>query len=365
MDPKARALDRAILSMIRRHSRAEAMSDPEFNALALRVFSFQFDHNPFYRRFCQIEHSSPANVRHWKEIPAMPAIAFKELMLATFPARKAVRRFRTSGTTAGARGVHFFETLELYRAAIAPPFRRFLLPDRQRMPLYFLTASPFELPDSSLSYMMGEVQKLFGVAGAGRYYVKKGKVLADRLSRDLAAAKKPVMILATAFSLTAFLGELGRRKTALKLPPGSRLMETGGFKGRAKEVSKKTLYRECARRLGIPAPFCVSEYGMTELSSQFYDTTLSDHLAGKKRRYFKIGPAWMRTVVVDPATGREAKKGRPGFLRHYDLANRGSVMAVQTEDLGRVVDRGFEVFGRSPGAGSRGCSLTYEALIRG
>ena len=76
------------------------------------------------------------------------------------------------------------------------------------------------------------------------------------------------------------------------------------------------------------------------------------------------GPAWLRSWVVDPRTGREAKKGRAGVLCHVDLANRGSVLAVQTEDLGRSVDGGFELLGRAKGAQLRGCSLTYEEFIR-
>ncbi len=341
------------------------MPDAVFNALALRLFSFQYSSNRFYRRFCELQNASPENVRRWNEIPAMPSLGFKELILTSFPSRRAVRRFRTSGTTAAARGSHFFETLSLYKAAIAPPFRRYLMPDRRRMRLFFLTASPSELPDSSLSYMMGEVQKSFGDAGAGNFYVKKGEVLSKRLIDDLSSEKKPVMLLATAFSLTAFLDEMRRQKAAIKLAPGSRLMETGGFKGRSREVSKAELYRGCKERLGISEHFCVSEYGMTELSSQFYDTTLSDHLAKIKRRPFKAGPAWMRTVVADPATGKEVKFGRPGILRHYDLANRGSVMAVETEDVGRASGFGFEFLRRAPGSGARGCSLTYEALLRG
>lgn len=358
MDPKARALDRAILAAIRRYARAASMPEEVFNSLALRIFAHQYGKNVFYRRLCDIDGKSPSVVRRWKEIPAMPAQGFKELVLTAFARKRAVRRFRTSGTTRDARGVHYFDTLALYDAAIAPPFRRFLLPDLSRIDMFFLVPPPAEARDSSLSHMMGVAQKKFG-RGPGKFYVRKGKVLADRLAADLSRARRPVMVLATAFSLKIFLDHLKNEGLSLRLPKKSRIMETGGFKGRVKAVSKAALYREAEKRLGVPRRFCVSEYGMTELSSQYYDDTLASGRAVKK------GPAWLRAVVVDPRTGKEAARGKPGLLRHYDLANRGSVLAVETEDLGRAVPGGFELIGRAPGAASRGCSLAYEALIRG
>ena len=141
-------------------------------------------------------------------------------------------------------------------------------------------------------------------------------------------------------------------------------MDTGGFKGRAREIPREKFYASVRAKLGIERDHCVSEYGMTELSSQFYDTTLADRVHGKKRRPFKAGPPWTRTLVIDPFTGREATKGKRGVLRHFDLANRGSVMAVQTEDLGRASGEGFELLGRAPGADLRGCSLSYEEFLK-
>jgi len=138
-------------------------------------------------------------------------------------------------------------------------------------------------------------------------------------------------------------------------------VETGGFKGRSREISKKALYAQCGKWLGLDERFCVSEYGMTELSSQFYDSTVSDRANGIRRAPVKVGPAWTRTLVIDAATGKETK--RTGLLRHFDLANRGSVLAVQTEDLGRRRREGFDLVGRVPGADLRGCSLTYERFL--
>ncbi len=354
-------MDARILSFIRRHARAAA-PEKEFDALAIQLFRYQYERNPYYRRLCKAAGGSPDSVRSWKEIPAMPTAGFKELILTAFPAKQAVRVFRTSGTTREMKGAHFFDTLRLYDAAATLVFERYLMPDTRDLQFYFLTASPTEVPHSSLSYMMGLVNRRFA-RGRGKFYVKGGELEAQRLLDDLRRANRKVLILSTAFSLKYFLDFLRSRKASLRLRAGSRLMETGGFKGQTKQISRTALYRECRRRLGIEKDLCVSEYGMTELTSQFYDTTLRDRFLGIRRRPFKQGPAWMRTLVIDPRSGRPARRGRAGILRHFDLANRGSVLAVQTEDLGRAVGDGFELLGRLPGSELRGCSLSYEELL--
>ena len=360
-DPESRRLDTDLLAFIRKYRRAPA---PElaFELLALRVFRYQFARNVHYRKFCEFEKRSPGEVQNWKEIPAMPALAFKELVLASFPMKDRVRVFRTSGTTRGTsatktsadaplRGAHFFDTLALYESAILPLFERYF--DGDKASYYFLIAPAKEAPDSSLSYMMDVVDRRLA-RGRGKYYVKKGEPLFVPLAGDLAKERKRTVLLSTAFALKGFLDHLAMNKTRLRLPRGSRLMETGGFKGRAREISKKALVAACQKYLGIPAARCVSEYGMTELSSQCYAP------AGG----IFTGPAWLKTLVIDPRTGQEAKKGRAGLLRHVDLANRGSVMAVQTEDLGRATGEGFELLGRAAGSELRGCSLRYEEFIR-
>ncbi|MCA9736341.1 MAG: hypothetical protein KC645_01830, partial [Gemmatimonadetes bacterium] len=144
-------------------------------------------------------------------------------------------------------------------------------------------------------------------------------------------------------------------------PAGSRLMETGGFKGRRAAVSRDALRAAVEDRLGIPATHIVAEYGMTELLSQFYDPVL--RTGGAVRGVFQ-GPPWVRTRVLDPDTLREQPAGVTGVLAHHDLANLHSVSAVLTEDLGVARADGFELLGRATGAELRGCSLTFEEIER-
>jgi hypothetical protein len=147
----------------------------------------------------------------------------------------------------------------------------------------------------------------------------------------------------------------------VRLPGSARLMETGGFKGRTRTLPREELHAALADRLGVPPSRIVNQYGMTELGSQFYDSVLRSPDAPRR----KLRPPWTRVRVVDPATGREAAQGSPGALVIFDLANTGSVLALQTADVGCAFADGFEVLGREPGAEQRGCALAADALLEG
>jgi hypothetical protein len=154
---------------------------------------------------------------------------------------------------------------------------------------------------------------------------------------------------------------LAKETVRFRLSEGARAMETGGFKGRSREVSKTDLYGLFERFLGIPKARVVNEYGMTELSTQFYDATIRTG----RRTDLKTVPPWARVLVIDPASGKEAAENEAGLIRVFDLANVWSMMCVQTEDLGvlRAGETGFEVLGRAAGAEVRGCSLNAESFV--
>jgi hypothetical protein len=143
-------------------------------------------------------------------------------------------------------------------------------------------------------------------------------------------------------------------------------METGGFKGRTRVVERAALYAQASARLGVPVEAIVAEYGMTELSSQYYDAPAS---RARVEPRVKVAPPWLRPIVVG-GDGRALPHGVVGAIRHVDLANRGSVIAIDTEDLGALVDDptgsdrpGLVLLGREDGAGLRGCSLDAETLL--
>jgi hypothetical protein len=361
-DPARRELDRAVLAWI-----AEAdwrANDERFDALARALFAFQFEHCEPYGRFCRGRGCTPATVASWREIPAVPTGAFKEVPLRSFPAAREVHVFRTSGTSTERRGALRLDTLALYEASLLPTFRRFVLPDLApagRARLRVLAPSPAEAPDSSLSHMFGCVVAALGDAGSG-FDVRGGTLQLDRALAALeraAADAVPVALCGTAFAFVHLLDALTARGARLALPPHSRIMETGGFKGRARELPREALLAGLEHALGVPAARVVNQYGMTELGSQFYDSVLAE--PGAPRR--KLGPPWARVRVVDPTTGADAAPGAVGVLRVFDLANTGSVLAIETADLGRAIADGFETLGREPGAEARGCSIAADAML--
>jgi len=143
------------------------------------------------------------------------------------------------------------------------------------------------------------------------------------------------------------------RDLRVELPPGSRVMETGGYKNRSRVLPKAELHALITGRLGVPRENIICEYGMSELSSQAYDTPRP---APNAPRLFRF-PPWARVQMVSPETGREAAEGETGLIRIFDLANVFSVAAIQTEDLGVRRGDGFELIGRAQLAEPRGCSL--------
>ncbi len=139
-------------------------------------------------------------------------------------------------------------------------------------------------------------------------------------------------------------------------------MQTGGFKGRSREVDAVELRVAIAKALGVDERRVVGEYGMTELSSQFYEATAVDPSAapGVYRE-----PPWARVVPVDPETLVPVADGEVGIARIEDLANVDSAFAVLAQDRVRRVAGGFELLGRAPGAAPRGCSIAIDEMLGG
>jgi hypothetical protein len=357
-DPDAAALDARILSAVA----AYALDDAAFLALARDLFAHQVARNAPYAAFARAAGFGPDRLpRSAAEIPAVPAAAFKEARLAAFPPGAVVAWFETSGTTRGRGGRHELDTLALYEAALLASFDRMLLPDGARLRYLNLVPDPRENPHSSLGHMMATVTRERGDASGG-WYLHGDALDADRFVRDVARARADgvaVCVATTAFALVALVDALAERGLTLALPDGSRIMETGGFKGRTRVVERAQLYAGASERLGVPVSAIVAEYGMTELSSQYYDGYESRAHAEPR---VKLPPPWLRPIVVD-GEGRPLPDGVVGAIRHVDLANRGSVLAVETEDLGALVDGGLVLLGREQGAELRGCSLDAESLL--
>ena len=336
---------------------ADAAAD-RFENLALAVFAHQYERCAPYREFARRRGATPDSVRDWADIPPVPIVAFKHADLTCGVPQ---RTFLSSGTTQGSatRSRHLVPDLRLYRDSALAGLRRYLCPDVGRMRIASLIASADELPDSSLAQMVAWALEAFG--SDGFYAAGADGLDVDRLIAALEASERggqPLAILTTSGALIHALDALRQRGRSFRLPHGSRLMDTGGDKGAPRRLSRNGLLHAVWSAFAIPGYFVVNEYGMAELSSQYYDSSLADRVAGRHAPRRKLGPHWARVQLLDPMTLEPAAPGSAGLICHIDLANAGSAMAILSEDLAVALDDGFELRGRAPNAEERGCSLS-------
>lgn len=313
----------------------------DFGIMATMLHAFQFRNNTPYRLFCE-QGGVGEHVDSWREIPGVPQEAFKHAELRAFPAEQTVKTFRTSGTTGEGFGRHHFRSLEPYETAVREGWRRAGMPPG---PFLVIAPHPSEAPHSSLSHM-------FATLAPRENFIASGGIVDPG---HLESVREPVCLLGTALGFLRLFERMDARKLRLTLPVGSTAMETGGYKGSGRSIPRTELYDMLTARLGIVADDIFNEYGMTELSSQFY---------ARGPRGLHRGPFWARAVVADPVTLDEVAEGETGILLIYDTANMDSVVCIRTQDLAIRRGGAFELLGRDPAAISRGCSRAADEWLR-
>lgn len=346
---------------------AHGGAPPEsFDALGTAIAVYQANRQPGYARLCRARGVDPSAARTVAELPAVPTDAFRLARIASHPPDDDVAVFRTSGTTAHARGEHAMRTVATYEAAALAWGRFALFPDDPpKLEAIVLAPPPDEAQDSSLGFMMRLFAERFGERAT--YVVRGGEldftglVAACERAR---AEQRSAIVMGASFAFVHVLDALAGR--ALPLPERSRAMQTGGFKGKSREVDAVELRAAIARTFGLAEGAVVSEYGMTELSSQAYEGTLRGLFglpSPATRAGVYVPPPWMRIVPVDGAELRPVPAGEIGVLRFEDLANVDSAVVVQTADRGRLVEGGVELLGRASGAPPRGCSIAIDEIL--
>lgn len=341
--------------LLRRIERFIAAGRGDFDELAAEAARFGCERIEPYRRLCERRGISHAELNDWQAAPPVPTSAFKSLRLAAAEPREV---FRSSGTTRGAerRSIHYHPYPDLYRTVIDATFADACLSaGAGRVPILSLIPDRDAAPDSSLSFMADHVFGHHASPGSA-WAVARNGIDVEQASHWLQShdGGEPVLILTTALALVLLLDHLeGRTAYAIRLPAGSRVFETGGFKGQRLETAPEDIRRRARSLLGLDPEAVVREYGMTELTSQAYSRP-----GGERLRT----PPWMPFRVLDPESLEEVEHGEPGLLAFFDLANLGSVCHVLTEDLGVREGDAFHLLGRATGAELRGCSLTAEEL---
>lgn len=364
------------------HARVQRFASGEstdtFEALALDIARLQAEASPGFRRLLQ---ARAGELRALADVPPVPSDAFRLARVATYPAELDRVRFFTSGTTGAERGSHAMRRTDTYECLSLTFGRQALLAPGTRPVVVALAPAPTTPPSSSLGYMMARFMEgfdglaldpaegAFDVAAGARWLLDENGIDWPGLRRAIAAAterSQPLLLLGTAFALVRLLDD--RAGASLPLPSLSVVMQTGGFKGKSREVSMAELRSQLSAVFQLPPARIVGEYGMTELSSQLYEATIAEsalaalHPRAEPGTYFE--PPWLRVTPVDPVSLSPVAEGEVGLARFIDLGNVDSAVSVVTQDLVRRRDGGIQLLGRQPGAPARGCSLAIEALLR-
>ncbi len=308
----------------------------EFTALAVEIFRYQYEFNPVYRRYVMARGIHPGEVMFTEQIPFLPIELFKsqDVICGTVPPHAI---FRSSGTTGSERSRHLVTDLTVYRQALVKGFER-IYGSPANFQFLALMPNPEQAPDSSLVYMIQHLMDLSNSPENG-FFLASPTGLHARL-RQKRAKGIHVMLIGLSYALIDFASQFPGNYAPLTV------VETGGMKGRKKEVTREELHSLLRPAFGVDAIH--SEYGMTELLSQAWST-------GSGR--FDT-PPWMKVMIretKDPLS--YARTGETGGINIIDLANFNSCSFIATEDMGRMHPDGtFEVLGRLTGSEVRGCN---------
>lgn len=312
-----------------------------FLATALEVFNYQYDNNTIYKTFIKALGRERDSVKTLKDIPFLPVEFFRnhKIVSGDLPVELV---FESSGTTGVIPGKHFINDLTLYEESFLKAFRLFY-GDPTEYSIFALLPSYTEREGSSLVYMTDKLIKLSKNARSG-FYKGNYRGLLDSMI-DAKNEGQKIFLLGVSFALLDLAEECSTNLS------GSIVMETGGMKGRRKEIIRSELHSILKEKFKVSSIH--SEYGMTELLSQAYS---------KVEGIFYC-PPWMKVVLRDPhdPLSLYTETNKTGGINIIDLANINSCSFISTGDLGRIhEDGGFEVLGRFDNSDIRGCNLMTE-----
>ena len=312
-------------------------SKEQFERCALELFRYQAEHCEPYRRYLELMANDPADIKCVEEIPFLPIELFKSSDVYCGNGEPEII-FTSSNTGSTVPSRHMMASIAVYREAFTRAFTQFYGEPKQ-WSIYGLLPNYLEREGSSLVYM---VDKLIKECGSGGFYLNNY----EQLISDIAKDPKPKILLGVSYALWDVAEQYAPKleKTII--------METGGMKGRRKELSKSELHKILCDGFGVEAIH--SEYGMAELTSQAYS----------KGGGLFYAPRWMRVLVRDVNDPFDHNpSGMRGGIDIIDLANVSSCAFIQTQDMGRVMENGgFIIEGRIAGSDIRGCNLLIHNM---
>jgi phenylacetate-coenzyme A ligase PaaK-like adenylate-forming protein len=309
----------------------------QFEELALRVFKFQFENNTVYRSFCDLLYKHPADIKSITDIPFLPIQFFKShgILSSTNSVEKT---FTSSGTTGSLTSQHLVTDLTLYAESYLKGFKHFYGNIEDYVVLALLP-SYLERDGSSLIYMVDDLISKSKQPESG-FYLNNLEDLAQNL-HQLEARGQKTLLIGVSFALLDLVEQF---QFHLK---NTIVMETGGMKGRRKEIIRQELHNILQSGFGVTKIH--SEYGMTELLSQAYS---------KGNGVFEC-PPWMKILTRDTEDALTLQQpNKTGGINIIDLANLNSCSFIASQDLGKIDKNGqFEIIGRFDNSDIRGCNL--------
>lgn len=311
-------------------------SSEDFERLAIEIFHFQYENVSVYRNFCSLLGKNPATVKHVENIPFLPIQFFKNHKVITeHLTEQAI--FTSSGTTGAITSKHYVADVKLYEKSFLKAFTK-QYGNPSEFAILALLPSYLERGGSSLIYMAEHLIEKTNNPNSG-FYLYEIDALIAKLELLEESGQKTILIGVS----YALLDLIEKRKFQLK---NTIVMETGGMKGRRKEMIKEELHEILKRGFGVPKIH--SEYGMTELLSQAY--SIGDGI-------FSC-PPWMKILTRDTEDALSFTFGKTGGINVIDLANLNSCAFIATQDLGKTfADGTFEILGRFDSSDVRGCNL--------
>jgi hypothetical protein len=345
-------------------------TEDKFTELALRLFEYQYNANEPYKKYCNKRGVKPGDIDDWKLIPFVAANAFKEVPLTTFPPDDAVKVFLSSGTTNPEKRSKVYLNqagLDMYDLSLRQSIEAYYYTSpAEKLHIMFMCPTPDALPhDAAILHVPRIVIENHYIGEPHFLITREGldiKFLVERL-RQAESDGEAVAVMGPSFGFMHFFDYCSENDITFKLPPGSRLVDGGGYKGRSRELSKEDFLDLANRVTGIEPHMLNNVYSMTEIQTLFPDNVLYNHLRGIKEPRYKVNPPWTKILVVDPDTLEPLPKGKQGLMRYYCLASIVTVQALQSDDIGYETGSGFEVVGRAKGAEARGCSIAVDELL--
>lgn len=316
--------------------------ESDFSAVTMEVLNHQYRNNPVYKSFSKLVRKDPRNLKSINDIAFIPVEFFRNHPIVT--GRMQIEMiFQSSGTTGMMPGKHFVRDLGIYEESFLRSFRMFY-GDPENYIIGAMLPSYQERCGSSLIYMVEKLIEQSGHKMSGFYRDNPEELISN--IKDTAHKGRKVLLIGVSFALL----DLAERNPPPDLS-GVIVMETGGMKGRRKELTRGELHSVLKKKLNVDRVH--SEYGMTELLSQAYSTG---------EGIFRC-PPWMKVLIRDPQDPFNiiTKPGKSGGINIIDLANVNSCSFIATSDLGKLhADGSFEVLGRFDNSDIRGCNLMVE-----